>query len=381
MKGEPTGSIKHHFADLRDPRVDRTRLHNLLDIVVIAICAVICRADSWADVEAFGKAKYSWFKTFLALPNGIPSHDTFGRVFAKLDPEQFQACLLGWFRAVSEITQGQVVAIDGKTLRRSHDRVLGKGAIVMVSAWATANNLVLGQAKVDDRSTEVTAIPELLRILDISGCIITIDAMGCHRDIAAAIVRQDADYVLALKENQARLYADVQLLFDDLEDSGYSAYQYEHERTAEKGHGRIETRQCCVISDPAILRHLRGAPEWCNLRAVVRVRAERRVGQERSTSTRYYLSSLDGSAQRLLAATRSHWGIENGLHWVLDIGFREDECRVRKGHGAQNMTTLRRFALNLLKQEKTAKMGIRAKRLRAGWDQDYLLTVLSSLAR
>ena len=289
--------------------------------------------------------------------------------------------MLGWIRAAGEITQGEVVAIDGKTVRRSHDRVLGTRAIVMVSAWATANNLVLEQAKVDDKSTEVTAIPELLRILDISGCIITIDAMGCYKDIAADIVDQAADYVLALKENQGRLYEDVKLLFEDLEGSGYSAYAYDYEKTVEKGHGRIETRQCWTICDPDLLRYLRGAMEWPKLRTVVRLRAERLVGQESATSTRYYLSSVDGSAQRLLEATRSHWGIENSLHWVMDIAFREDECRVRKGHGAQNMATLRRIALNLLKQERTARMGIKAKRLRACWDQDYLLKVLSGLVQ
>jgi len=376
---QPIASIEHHFSDLEDPRIDRTKLHKLLDIVVIAICAVICGADTWVEAESFGQAKHKWLKAFLELPNGIPSHDTFGRVLAALDPDQFRTCFLNWITAVSEITKGQVIAIDGKTLRRSHDKVLGKGAIVMVSAWATANHLVLGQVKVDDKSNEITAIPELLQALEISGCIITIDAMGCQKEIAEDIVSQKANYVLALKENHGRLYEDVELLFDDLEASAFKAYEYDYHRTVNKGHGRIENRQCWTISDPELLRHLRGATEWEKLRSVVKVQAERRVGQDRSVEKRYYLSSLAGDAQRILEATRSHWQIENGLHWVLDIAFREDESRIRKEHGAQNFAILRHIAINLLKQEKTAQMGVKAKRLRAGWDEGYLLKVLSRL--
>ena len=379
MDEQPVASIEHHFSDLEDPRIDRTKLHRLVDIVVIAICGVICGGDTWVEVESFGQAKHNWLKTFLELPNGIPSHDTFGRVFGALDPDQFRTCFLNWITAVSTVTEGQVIAIDGKTLRRSHDKALGKGAIVMVSAWATANHLVLGQVKVDDKSNEITAIPELLQALEVSGCIITIDAMGCQKEIAADIVSQKADYLLALKENQARLYEDVKLLFDDLEASAFKAYAYDHHRTVNKGHGRIEIRQCWTISDPGLLPYLRGATEWEKLRSVVKVQAERRVGQDRSVEERYYLSSLAGNADRTLEATRTHWQIENGLHWVLDIAFREDESRIRKEHGAQNFAILRHIATNLLKQEKTAKMGVKAKRLRAGWDEDYLLKVLSGL--
>ena len=381
MAGNPIASIEYHFADLDDPRIDRTKQHKLLDIVVITICAVICGADDWVAVEIFGKAKHDWLKQFLDLPNGIPSHDTFGRVFGALDPEQFQSCFLNWINAVSEITQGQVIALDGKTLRRSHDKTLGKKAIVMVSAWATANGLVLGQRKVDEKSNEITAIPELLQVLEISGCIITIDAMGCQKEIAADIVEQDADYVLALKENHGNLYEDVELLFDDLEKSRFSAYQYDYERTVNKGHGRIEIRQCWTISDPDVLRCLRGTKDWKKLASVVKVQAERRTGQETTIEDRYYLSSLAGNAQKLLDSSRTHWGIENSLHWVLDIAFREDECRVRKGYGAQNLATLRHIAVNLLKQEKTAKIGTKSKRLRAGWDERYLLKILSGLFR
>jgi predicted transposase YbfD/YdcC len=350
-----------------------------LDIVVIAICAIICGADDWVAVEMFGNAKQEWLSKFLELPNGIPSHDTFGRVFGALDPEQFQSCFLNWISAVSEITQGQVVALDGKTLRRSHDKTLGKKAIVIVSAWATANGLVLGQRKVDEKSNEITAIPELLQALEISGCIITIDAMGCQKEIAADIVNQDADYVLSLKENHGNLYEDVELLFDDLEESQFTAYEYDHERTVNKGHGRIETRQCWTISDPEVLRYLRGTEEWEKLTSVVKVQAKRRTFEKTTVETRYYLASLAGNAREILDSTRAHWGIENSLHWILDIAFREDDCRVRKGFGAQNLATLRHIAVNLLKQEKTAKVGVKSKRLRSGWDEDYLLKVLSGL--
>lgn len=378
MKNETIATIEQHFSALKDPRVDRTKRHRLLDILVIAICAVICGADSWEDVEEFGKAKQSWLQTILDLPNGIPSHDTFNRVFARLDPNSFQECFLRWVSAVSTVTQGQVVAIDGKILRRSHDKRAGKSAIDMVSAWASANRLVLAQRKVDDKSNEITAIPELLRVLEIRGCIVTIDALGCQTEIAERIIAQGGEYVLALKENQGRLYQDVVLLFEDLERSGYSAYEYDYEKTAERGHGRTEIRECWTISDREVLGHLRGADNWKGLQSVSRIRSCRWDGQKQTVEERYHIASVRG-AQRILSAVRSHWSIENSLHWTLDIAFDEDRCRMRKEHGAENFAVLRHIALNLLKHESTCTRGLKGKRLAAGWNNDYLLKVLAGV--
>ena len=278
MGDEILPTIEQHFGDLSDPRVDRTKLHKLLDILVMALCAVIAGADNWEDVEEFGKARLEWFRTFLEVPNGIPSHDTFTRVFARLDPEQFQGCFMRWMSAVSEVIGGQVIAIDGKVLRRSHDKGIGKTAIDMVSAWATANRLVLGQVKVDEKSNEITAIPHLLEALEVAGCIVTIDAMGCQTDIAEQIIDRGAEYVLALKENQGHLYEDVEHLFADLEHSQYKAYAFDYEKTVNKDHGRIEIRECWTISDPEVLRHLRGFVNWKNLVIVFRIRAQRWIG-------------------------------------------------------------------------------------------------------
>lgn len=374
-------SIADYFAEIEDPRLERTKEHKLVDIFVIAICAIICGADGWVGVEAFGKAKQAWFESILELPNGIPSHDTFGRVFARIDPEEFENCFMKWIQGVAKLMEGEVVAIDGKCLRHSYDRTSNKAAIHMVSAWASKNKCVLGQRKVDSKSNEITAIPALLKMLTLKGCIVTIDAIGCQKDIAAQIVAKEADYVLALKKNQPHLYEDVLNLFLWADNIAFTDLDYETIKLMDSDHGRVEIRECWVLTDPTALAMLADYEAWPQLRAVIRVKATRVIEDERTSETRYYISSLSNKtpnlAQTALHAVRSHWGIENELHWVLDIAFREDDSRIRQNHAAENMAILRHIAVNLLKQESSQRLGIKNKRLLAGWNNDYLLKVLS----
>jgi len=378
MNAGATDTIMAHFGTLEDPWVERAKRHELLDIVTIALCAVICGADGWVEIEEFGKAKQAWFATFLALPNGLPSHDTFGRVFAALDGDHFAACFRGWVTAIVERTAGQVIAVDGKALRRSHDRGAGKGALHMVSAWACTNRLVLAQLPVTEKSNEITALPALLRMLALEGCIVTIDAMGCQTEVARTIRDEGGDYVLALKGNQGRLHGDVEALFAEALAAPGGGLAHDTHRAVDGGHGRIEIRQAWVITDAATLRSLDPDGRWPDLHCIGMVQAERRVGAKVSHETRYYISSLAASARTLNDAVRSHWGIENKVQWVLDLAFREDESRARTGESARNMAVLRHLALNLLRRESTARCGIKARRLKAGWDQQYLLKVLAA---
>lgn len=384
MEKPEIASIEKHFGSIEEPRSPINRRHNLIDIIVIAICAVICGADDWEGVEKFGKAKKEWLESILELPNGIPSHDTFWRVFGLLDGEVFAECFSKWMSAVCQVTNGEVVAIDGKQLRRSHDKTVGKGAIYMVSAWASLNKVVLGQWKVDEKSNEITAIPELLRLLEIKGALVTIDAMGAQTEIAQLIIDNEADYLLSLKGNQGNLHADVALLFEDLEESDFTAFDHDYAKTTDKGHGRLETREAWTISAPDIIQNLRNSEQWPELSTVMMVQAQRTLicgdsQQKDNPDRRYYLSSSESDARSLLNASRTHWHVENRLHWTLDIAFREDESRLRKGHSAQNFAALRHIALNLLKKETSLNVGIKNKRLTAGWDHHYLLTVLSGL--
>ncbi len=374
----PTTSILAHFQDLDDPRVSPATRHQLLDIVTIGLCAVLCGADTWVEVAAFGQAKRDWLETFLALPHGIPSHDTFGRVFAALDPDQFERGFRSWVAAVAAVSIGSVVAVDGKTLRRSHDAAQGKEALVLVSAWAEANRLILGQVAVPAGSNEIPAIPALLRQLALDGSIVTVDAIGCQTAIAAQIAGQGADYVLALKANQPTLWEGVGIVFREGQATGFAPGSHQYRRTVEKNHGRIEVRQVWAVEDPAVVAYLDPRGVWPQLRSVAMVVAERRIGEDTSRETRYYLTSLPGDAAVVGDAVRGHWGIENRQHWVLDIAFREDESRVRQGHADRNLALLRRLALNLLRQDTTSAMGVKAKRLKAGWDHAYLLNPLAS---
>ena len=378
MIPKPLEVIEEHFSNVKDPRKDRTKEHKLIDILVIAICAIICGAEGWVDIELYGNSKLHWLKTFLALPNGIPSHDTFGRVFSMIDAQQFQIAFYEWVLAVNEIIQGQIINIDGKCLCGSDDQKLGKRAIYMVSAWATENEIVLGQRKVDEKSNEITAIPELLKILAVSGCIVTIDAIGTQINIAKTIMEAHADYVLSVKENQGHLFEDISTLFavDQAQNFKYASFEYK--KTISKGHGRIDIRECWSTSNPAYLSLIRGLENWIGLHSVSMIINTRIIGDKETKQVRYYISSLPSNAEKILRAVRKHWSIENKLHWVLDVALNEDHSRVRKDQAPENLAVLRHIALNLLKHEKTAKGGIHAKQLQAGWKEDYLLKVLAS---
>jgi len=367
MKQTKTGSIVEHFSILPDPRRKNhnTRQHELLDIIVITILAVICGADTWVDIVSYGEEKESWLQQFLALPNGIPSHDTFGRVFAILDPEAFQACFLAWVKDISTLTKGSVVAIDGKSVRRAHSK--DTKPLHLISAFAVENGITIGQKKVAGKTNEITAIPELLKVLEIKGCIITIDAMGTQGWIVKKIREKEADYALVVKANQERLMQDIKKTLDKKN----AATDYC--RTSEQTHGREEIRECWVTSN---LLHVRNKGKWTDLKSVARITHTRTLTGKTTTETRHYITSLKPNATKLLQVVRKHWAIENSLHWSLDVSFREDESRIRIGHAQENLSFVRKIALALLKQETTKNIGITAKRKTAGWSEKYLLTVL-----
>lgn len=366
------GNIFKHFETVDDPRVDRMKLHLLIDIIIIAICAVIGGADSWNEIEAFGHAKEEWFKTFLKLPNGIPSHDTFGRVFALIDPVQFEKSFQSWVESITVLIKGTIVAIDGKTVRRSHDKKNDLSALHIVSAYASEQNLALAQRAIDTKSNELKAIPKLLDLFDVSGCFVTIDAAGCYSDITEKIAKKGADYLIAVKQNQPKLYADISQLFDSKKYAPDDSAKSE-----DQSHGRTALRECFVITNEDRLAALNTKNKWKNLASLVKIVSTRTVQSVTTVDTRYYIGSQSAVvAKQALTATRRHWGIENSQRWILDMAFREDESRVRAGHAQENFTILRKIALNLLRQEITCKVGVKGKRLKAGWDEGYLLRVL-----
>lgn len=376
MKNVSQVSLLKHFEDLEDPRIDRTKKHLLTDIISLAICAVIAGADGWEEIEDFGHDKIDWLKKFLRLPNGIPSHDTISRLFRRIHPKAFQDCFLKWTQALQEQLGLKHVAIDGKALRRSHDRNTAKNALHLVSAWSVENHLTLGQEAVDGKSNEITAIPELLKLLELEGAIVTIDAMGCQKNIAEEIVDQQADYVLAVKDNQPTLHAALQEHFQHLHETDFEDADVRRYKTRQKAHGREEQRLYYLCPVPDSLRDV--SEEWAGLQSVGQVISiTQREGKE-VHDTRYYLSSLPVRVKMFASAVRGHWGIENSLHWVLDVTFDEDRSRIRKDHGAENFALLRRIATSVIKQDTSSKQSVKRARKRAGWNNDNLLKVLTA---
>ena len=365
-------SLIGHFSPLEDQRCPINRRHVLGEMIVIAIAAVMCGADGWVAVAQFGRSKEIWLKEFLALPNGIPSHDTFGRVFSLLQPEAFEDCFRSWVASIREVIPGEIIAVDGKTLRRSHDRAAGLAALHLVSAWAAANRVVLGQVATEAKSNEITAIPQLLALLRIKGCIVTIDAMGCQTKIAEQIIEQEGDYVLALKGNQSTLASEVEEAFIDADVKDYAGMESEFIETVEHGHGRIETRRYRTLGD------LSGVPRsalWRGMNMIGMVESQRTLDGKTSCETRFFIGSIGTDATCFARAVRDHWGIENELHWTLDVAFREDDSRVREPAARENLAVLRHIALTRLKKDNT-KLGIKNKRLKAGWDERYLAKLL-----
>lgn len=368
MIEQPIASILHHFSSIKDPRVNRQKKHQLQDIFFITLCAVICGADNWVAIEEFAEAKKDWFTELLKLQNGIPSHDTFGNVFAVIDTEKFSECFSRWVSDLANLTEGEVIAIDGKCLRRSIDKASNKSAIYMVSAWAQKNSLVLGQVKVADKSNEITAIPVLLSRLDIAGAVITMDAMGCQKKIAQQIIEKEADYVLSLKGNQGSLHDDVMTYFESSLSPEVANISFDG------GHGRIETRSVRVAGE---IDWLKENHSWGGLKSILAVTATRETKTKITEETRYFISSLAAdNPSQLEHAVRAHWAVENNLHWVLDMAFDEDHNRTRQGYSASNLAVIRHIALNLIKKDKTSKAGVKTKRLKAGWSNDYLLKIL-----
>lgn len=372
-----TSQIQSFFSEIEDPRVPRTRAHLLVDILIIGILSVIAGGRGWEDMENYGLSKYDWLKEFLALANGIPCPDTFRRVFERIDPKVFERCFQRWVQSIVETVGAQVIPIDGKTFRGSYDREQGKSTLHLVSAWASEYRLVLGQVKVADKSNEITAIPVLLELLDLAGCIITIDAMGTQQAIATQIYNAKADYVLALKANHPTLHGQVKTWFEQAIALDFEGITFSYDQRVEKGHHRTEKRQ--VWSVPVSqLPPLHQQSDWLGLQTVVMVVRVRHLWNQTTREVQFYLTSLESDALILGKAIRLHWGIENGLHWTLDVTFNEDACRIRTGHAPRNLGLLRRIALNALNREQSLKRSNRQKSNRAAMDNNYMLTILAA---
>ncbi len=370
-------SFKNHFPNLKDPRIDRTKEHLLIDIIAISILAVISGADGWTAIETYGKAKEPWLKTFLELPNAIPSHDTISRVFQRLNPEDFATSFSSWINLIVQKLGVEIISIDGKTLKQSYDRNNFQKALHIVSAWANNNKLVLGQKKVDSKSNEITAIPALLETIDIAGNIVTIDAMGTLKEIAAQIINKKGNYILALKGNQSKLHQQVKEWFEQAKNNNFSGIEYSCHEQVESGHHRLEKRQ--VYSVPiTVLPTLHNQNKWQGLKTVIMVVSERQLWNKTTNEVKFYISSLINNAEIISHGIRSHWGIENTLHWSLDVTFSEDKSRIRKDNAPENFALLRKLALNLLNQEKTTKASNKMKRYRAAMDNNYLLKILQA---
>lgn len=365
-----------YFAAIPDPRIERSRRHPLTSILLMSLCAVVAGADSFVAIEEWCRAKEAWLKSFLELPNGIPSHDTLGRVFAALNPKALSAAFREWVQAVTRLTEGEVIAIDGKTLRRSFRKAGDSAFVHMVSAWATANKVVLAQVKTDEKSNEITAVPRLLELLHIKGCLVTLDAMGCQKEIAAGIVARGADYLLAVKDNQPKLAERIGDTFVRAKHDAELGATIDHCATEDRGHGRIEVRRCWTTDRVDLVPSLN---EWPGLATLVLIESERTVKNKTSIEQRYYISSRKKlSASDALAAARSHWGIENQLHWVLDVEFNEDQCRVRVGNAAENFAVLRHLAVSLLRAAPGKKLGAKTRRLVAAANEAFLEQVLAA---
>lgn len=365
---EKANELRSIFNQIDDPRSDINKLHKLEDILLIGIISVICAADTWKNMETYAKAKEDFLRSFLDLPNGIPSDDTFNRVFSSIDSEQFETCFMNWVNRLVNLTDGEVIPIDGKTIRGAKSNG-NKSPFHMVSAWATNNNLVLGQVKVSEKSNEITAIPKLLELITVKGCTVTIDAMGCQQEIAKKIIKEEANYILAVKENQKQLHQDI-------EDEFRFGKGIQTDVSVDSDHGRIETRRCSVITD---FKFIENIEQWWGLKSIVKIESIREFknsDKQTETATRYYISSLLTQAKELQSAIRLHWGIENKLHWVLDVAFSEDASRKRAGNASQNFSILSKIALNLLRNETSEKQGIKGKRLKAAYDHNYLIKIL-----